>query len=78
MKYYRDTKLTIWHRTYWEFPDEMAEEDALEAMNNLDCPDSSEYLYDTVEELTVKENDGFATVETYNENNEIIAANGKY
>lgn len=46
---------------------------------NLD-PDAAEYggvLAETEEQMTVEENEGFSTIEIYDENENLIWANGK-
>jgi len=76
---YKDTKLTIWHRTYFEFEDNISNEVIINSIQNEGAEHyDSEYLLDTTEDLPVDENMGFATEEIYNDNNEIIFANGKH
>jgi len=76
---YKDTKLTIWHRAYFEFEDDTSNEVIINLIQNEEVGQwDSEYLLDTAEDLPVEENMGSATEEIYNDNNEIIFANGKH
>ena len=82
---YIDFKITTWERAIINNGDEKA---ILEGFKNgtIGTPDefpndadiSYEKLDDTDEYMSVDENDGFATVEIFNNNNEIIYTNGKH
>ena len=89
-EFYQDEKMTIWHRTKFyveaETEEQAAEivrkacEDApikCDAVGELGHERDSEYLYDTVENMIVEENDGFATIEVYDIHNNLIAKDGK-
>lgn len=89
-EFYQDEKMTIWHRTKFyveaETEEQAAEivrkacEDApikCDAVGELGHESDSEYLYDTVENMIVEENDGFATIEVYDIHNNLIAKDGK-
>lgn len=92
-KFYVDKKQTIWQREHHEIEANSVEElkakleeitsrcgndpDAFE--DELNSFDEQEMLFDTIEELPVEENDGFATIEVYLDESpmpEFIAANG--
>lgn len=82
--FYEDEKVTIWNRTYFKVEaetQEEANEKVSEAIKNGDVSDfkytTSEYIYDTVEELSVEENLGNSTIEIYSEGNELIYENAK-
>ena len=82
--FYEDEKVTIWNRTYFKVEaetQEEANEKVLEAIKNGDVSGFkytiSEYIYDTVEELSVEENLGNSTIEIYNEVQELIYENAK-
>lgn len=70
-------KNTIWTEEYIEIDCETKEE-ALEQIKNLESFSCEpEYLYETVEEMSVEENMGFATIEIMDEDNDILWKNGK-
>jgi hypothetical protein len=72
------TKVTIWDQRYYEIPDNTPADKILEAAENSDSESwDHDYLPDTAMELDIHENDGFATIEIYNVNNENIYKNGK-
>ena len=84
---YIDFKITTWERAEIDHPED--EQVVLDAIKNgklnsqsdfikleFDC--SWEFVTDTTEAMTPEENDGFSTVEVYNDKNMIIHANGKY
>ena len=80
MKYY-DQKITIWQRMHLsddadldKITDLIKEGyEPLEEDGFIEC----EYLYDTVEEITVKENGGCSTIEIYKDK-EIIWENAEF
>lgn len=88
MGYTVDFKTTVWERV--RIPDSLAplvidkirngEINSASEMfgisEDFDC--GYETLLDTSEQMLPEENDGFATIELYNDNNEIIYANGKH
>lgn len=84
---YIDFKITTWERA--EINHEEDKQAILEAIANkklnsfedfanlqLDC--GWETLTDVSENITPEENDGFATLEVFNDENENIHANGKH
>ena len=82
--FYQDEKVTIWNRGYFTVEAETQEEanqKVLEAIKNGDISDfqhmTSEYIYDTVEELSVDENYGNPTIEIYNTNDKLIYHNAE-
>lgn len=86
MSYYIDTKLTIWDRMEFETEAQMLEAKVLlesgELKTGLDVSDhfglSSEIQLDTQEEMYVDENQGFATLEIFDEEGDIIWHNGTH
>ena len=82
--FYQDEKVTIWNREHFTVEaetQEEANEKVLEAIKNGYISDfqytTSEYIYDTVEELSVEKNLGNPTIEIYNEGKELIYENAK-
>ena len=80
---YIDQKVTIWQR--FNFDEEVTKEQVIEFLktNDLNSIQDNfkgywEDLTDTAENLTVKENDGFATIEVHDDDHNIIHANGKH
>lgn len=72
-KYYRDKKVTIWMREYWEFPNDTPEEKVLEAMDNSEGFTNTEYLFETMEEMSIEENSGNPVVEIFDKcGNQIV------
>lgn len=78
---YVDIKQTMWRRFYID-----EEAPIIEDINNEDevmryiedyCYDS-ETLYETIEDLQIKENNGEATIEVYDDNGDIIWDNVNY
>lgn len=84
-KYYVDTKYTMWDRNHYEIEansQEEADELAKKLADNeerqmTDFHIETEPLYDTFEEITPDENNGYSTAEVYREDGEIIIQNGK-
>lgn len=72
----RDQKQTIWFREIVEVEAETKEEAIRKASEDIGEIVDSETLYDTAENMCIAENDGFATLEILDENNEIVFANG--
>lgn len=83
---YLDIKNTIWERI--EIQDENQYKEVLKKLQSgeftsgsdvvdylYDC--SAEYLYDTATEMEVEDNEGFSTLELYNNEHEITFQNGK-
>ena len=82
--FYKDEKVKIWNREHLTVEAETQEEanqKVLEAIENGDISDfqhtPSEYIYDTVEELSVDENYGNPTIEIYNTNDKLIYHNAE-
>ena len=78
-EYYSDEKISIWRRSYYSVDAENKEEAdliAIEGISNgdLDVYDS-EFLYDTEEYLTPKENKDNSTFEIYDEEHELLYTN---
>lgn len=79
MKVYRDTKVTIWEREYFDVPDKTPKKKIIEMIQSGGVEQyDAETLHDTTEELTVEENGGFATIEIYKDNHKLLFANGKH
>lgn len=71
-----DRKYTIWEREYYTIEAE-SETEALEKCLKPDteCNDS-EYMYDTIDYMTPKDNDNYPTLEVFNDDtNERIFSN---
>lgn len=71
-----DRKYTVWERAYYTIEAE-SETEALEKCLKPDteCNDS-EYMYDTVDYMTPKDNDNYPTLEVFNDDtNERIFSN---
>lgn len=71
-----DRKYTIWEREYYTIKAE-SETEALEKCLDpyVECSDS-EFLYDTADNMTPKDNDNYPTLEVFNEDtNERIFSN---
>jgi hypothetical protein len=63
-----DTLESVWYRQEFELDEEMTTEEFLKAVEDGEiCSDEGEYLYETGEPITVKDNDGQATLEIYKE-----------
>ena len=82
--FYQDMKVSIWERVKFTIEaetEEEAEEIAKEFKDKDVCTiisdiDNAEMLYDTEEYFPLSENNGFPTIEIYNENkDEPIATN---
>ena len=79
MKVYRDTKVTIQEREYFDIPDKTPKKKIIEMIQSGEIEQyDAETLHDTTEELPVEENQGFATVEIYKDNHKLLYANGKH
>ena len=84
MGFYIDTKLTIWDRMVFESEEQMLQAKAMlesgELKTGMDVSDhfnlSSEIQLDTQEEVYVEENEGFATLEIFDEEGDTIWHNG--
>jgi len=83
---YLDIKNTIWARI--EIQDENQYKEVLKKLESgeftsgLDVENylesfSVEYLYDTATEMDIEANEGFSTLELYNDEHEITFQNGK-
>lgn len=84
-EFYQDVKCTIWQRQYISVKAESKEE-ALKMVEKFKTKDASaymmttysEFLYETEELVLPEENDGYHTIELYdNETNEMLGCNGK-
>lgn len=71
-----DRKYTIWEREYYAIEAE-SETEALEKCLNPDTEyNDSEYMYDTADYMTPKDNDNYPTLEVFNDDtNERIFSN---
>lgn len=88
-KFYQDQKVTVWERTYFNVKAEIYEEalQKIESLKNNSVLDNEKFgngnlhielLSDTVQEMSVEDNQGWATIETYDEEGELLFANGKH
>jgi hypothetical protein len=84
--FYVDKKMTVWHREYVSFQASSEEEAKKKVLAYIDGEfqrdiyhGDCEFLYDTAEELPAEENDGFSTIEVYEDKKpyDLIYANGK-
>lgn len=79
--FYLDTKVTGWYRTPFEIEANTLEEAKLKAIDYVKSGETSyiswEQIDDTVETMSVKDNDGESTEELYtNSDGEMIWDNG--
>lgn len=83
---YLDIKNTIWERI--EIQDENQYKEVLKKLESGEFTSgsdvvnylenfSAEYLYDTATEMDIEANEGFSTLELYNDEHEITFQNGK-
>ena len=77
---YLDYKCTVWKRIH--IPDDNNNKEYIldklkEGVEPLFTDAEYETLLDTSEDMTVEDNDGFSTIELYDEDHEIIFKNGK-
>lgn len=82
---YLDIKNTIWERI--EIQNETQYKEVLKRLESGEFTSgsdvanflnsSSEFLYDTTTEMDLEGNEGFSTLELYNNGNEIVFKNGK-
>ena len=71
----KDSKCTIWFREIVEVEAE-TKEDAIKKV--IQSENSGEYLIDTAENLSIEENQGYSTIEIYEDTmNDSIYKNGK-
>jgi len=80
--FYLDTKVTGWYRTPFEIEANTLEEAKLKAIDYVKSGETSyiswEQIDDTVETMSVKDNDGESTEELYtNSDGEMIWDNGE-
>ena len=75
-------KLTIWEE--YEIEDSLLEDADLTSESDIDdltiaAYDSggSELMYDTIQDMTLKQNEGFSTIELYHSNGTLLYQNGK-
>lgn len=65
---YVDTKCTIWHREFFSVEDDMTNKEFTKEYNKGELVNnSSEYLYETSEDISPLENDGQTTLEMFDE-----------
>lgn len=82
---YLDIKNTIWERI--EIQNETQYKEVLKKLESGEFTSGSdvanflnsgsEFLYDTTTEMDLEGNEGFSTLELYNDENEIVFKNGK-
>lgn len=69
----KDEKCTIWHRSKYKVEAATLEE-AINLINTTDIEaEETEFLHDTVEEMTTKENDNQATIEVFKDSADSVA-----
>jgi len=87
-KFYQDAKCTIWRRSHFDVTADSYDEavEKLKALKNKDLAGDdyddiefteSEILFDTEEQLSPEENEGYSTLEILDPENRDIAGNGK-
>lgn len=75
-RFYKDIKVTLWNREHFEIEAEDFEEaKKIMLLDDYDNVLESEMLYDTMELMSVLENNGDSTIEIYDEYNNIIWTN---
>lgn len=78
--FYMDQKHTVWLRT-WFSVDAKSQEEANEKVRQMFDNDQiegdTEYLYETLEEMSLEENDDMSTVEIYTERVDLVLQNGE-
>lgn len=87
-QFYQDSKQTIWNRVKFtvkadsydaavEMLKPLISEDIGNVTEDFFEIDEGETLYDTAENLTIENNQGFSTLELYNSKGELISCNGQ-
>lgn len=78
--FFIDVKTIVWHREHFQLDDDVTLEEIVESIEN-ECVEEdfeatySEYLYETVEDMTPDQNEGLATIEVLDENLKTIWTN---
>lgn len=74
---YADIKYTVWERTF--FDEEVSNESIIQQLKDRDIIDivDCEILFETLDSLSIEENKGEATIEFYDENDELIWSNNE-
>lgn len=74
---YADIKYTVWERTF--FDEEVSNESIIQQLKDRDISDivDCEILFETLDSLSIEENKGEATIEFYDENDELIWSNNE-
>lgn len=78
--FYMDQKHTVWLRTWFSVDaksQEEANEKVREMYDNDEIEGDTEYLYETLEEMSLEENDDMSTVEIYTERVDLVLQNGE-
>lgn len=79
-EFYMDQKHTVWLRTWFSVQarsQEEANEKAREMYDNDEIEGDTEYLYDTLEEMSLDDNGDMSTVEIYTEHVDLVLQNGE-
>lgn len=78
--FYMDQKHTVWLRT-WFSVDAKSQEEANEKVREMFDKDEiegdTEYLYETLEEMSLEDNGDMSTVEIYTERVDLVLQNGE-
>lgn len=79
-EFYMDQKHTVWLRTWFSVQarsQEEANEKVRQMFDNDQIEGDTEYLYETLEEMSLEENDDMSTVEIYTEHVDLVLQNGE-
>lgn len=78
--FYMDQKHTVWLRTWFSVQarsQEEANEKVREMYDNDEIEGDTEYLYETLEEMSLEDNGDMSTVEIYTERVDLVLQNGE-
>jgi hypothetical protein len=79
-EFYMDQKHTVWLRTWFSVQarsQEEANEKVRQMYDNDEIEGDTEYLYETLEEMSLEDNDDMSTVEIYTEHVDLVLQNGE-
>lgn len=79
-EFYMDQKHTVWLRTWFSVQarsQEEANEKVRQMFDNDQIEGDTEYLYETLEEMSLEDNGDMSTVEIYTEHVDLVLQNGE-
>jgi hypothetical protein len=79
-EFYMDQKHTVWLRTWFSVQarsQEEANEKVRQMYDNDEIDGDTEYLYETLEEMSLEDNGDMSTVEIYTEHVDLVLQNGE-